>query len=562
LTEGAPNLDLRPDHWAIVRDILAAEIPERAVLAFGSRARWTAKAHSDLDLAILGDGPQPLDRMAALREAFEDSDLPFKVDLVDLHGVEARFREAIRREAVTVQQGAEARAPTPPTCGSLGMADEWTELTLADACISIDYGLTASASEHKVGPKFLRITDIGTGHIDWDAVPHVTADKVTAAKYRLHDGDVVLARTGASTGASAYVRNPPAAVFASYLVRLKAKPEFEARFLAYYLRSNDFWTFIRGVLGDKSAQPNASASTMTKAPLRAPKDKSEQRAIAHILGTLDDRIEANRRMAATLEEMARALFRAWFVTFEPVRAKAEGRWRPGQTLPGLPASLYDTFPDRLVETEHGEIPEGWRHGRLGDFTELQNGYAFKSSEWQTAGTPVVKIGSVKPSVVDLKQVSFVTTTLANDRSAFQLKVGDVLVGLTGYVGETGRVPPTANPPMLNQRVGRFSSSGTFSPFVYACVRQPEFKQYAESKAHGSAQPNVSTKDLLDYPVTASNNVVLRSFEGLVAPIFQKSLANFGEIAALSETRDFLLPRLMSGEVRVKDAEAFLKARGL
>lgn len=332
-------------------------------------------------------------------------------------------------------------------------------------------------------------------------------------------------------------------------------PRVDTEFLYWLTCKQSFWP-RRG-----SAQPFIAQGDARATEIRYP-SLAEQRAIAHILSTLDDRIEANRRMAATLEEMARALFRSWFVTFNPVRAKAERRWRPGQTLPGLPASLYDAFPDRLVETKHGEIPEGWRHGRLGDFTELQNGYAFKSTEWQTAGTPVVKIGSVKPSVVDLKQVSFVTQTLANDRSAFQLKVGDVLVGLTGYVGETGRVPPTANPPMLNQRVGRFSSSDTFSPFVYACVRQPEFKQYAESKAHGSAQPNVSTKDLLDYPVTVSNNVVLRSFEGLVAPIFQKSLANFGEISALSETRDFLLPRLMSGEVRVKDAEAFLEARGL
>lgn len=127
MTEGAPKLDLRPDHWAIVRDILAAQIPERTVLAFGSRARRTAKAHSDLDLAILGDGPLPIDRMAALREAFEDSDLPFKVDLVDWQGVEARFREVIRRDAVTVQQPAEAKAPMQP---SLGMSESTTEIGL------------------------------------------------------------------------------------------------------------------------------------------------------------------------------------------------------------------------------------------------------------------------------------------------------------------------------------------------------------------------------------------------------------------------------------------------
>src|SRR5690606_38659675 len=91
-----------------------------------------------------------------------------------------------------------------------------------------------------------------------------------------------------------------------------------------------------------------------------------QRAIAHILGTLDDKIELNRKQNETLEAMARALFKAWFVDFEPVRAKMEGRWRRGQSLPGLPAHLYDLFPDRLVESELGEIPEGWQLGTIED----------------------------------------------------------------------------------------------------------------------------------------------------------------------------------------------------
>ncbi len=96
----------------------------------------------------------------------------------------------------------------------------------------------------------------------------------------------------------------------------------------------------------------------------------EQRAIAHILGTLDDKIELNRRMNETLEEMARALFKSWFVDFEPVRAKMDGRWRRGESLPGLPAEHYDLFPDRLAPSELGEIPEGWEVKELGAVVEL------------------------------------------------------------------------------------------------------------------------------------------------------------------------------------------------
>ena len=145
---------------------------------------------------------------------------------------------------------------------------DWIKCTLADACEEINYGLTASASDDPVGPKFLRITDIVSGQPDWNTVPHVEADEPTAKKYMLNDGDIVIARTGASTGSSTYVKNPPLAVFASYLVRLKTKPTFDPRFVSYYLKGDEFWEFLRGVLGDKSAQPNASASTMTTAPFR------------------------------------------------------------------------------------------------------------------------------------------------------------------------------------------------------------------------------------------------------------------------------------------------------
>jgi len=233
------------------------------------------------------------------------------------------------------------------------MGGEWTTCTIRDACKAIDYGLTASASDAPNGLKFLRITDIVSGHIDWNSVPTVEAENEALVKYRLYDGDVVLARTGASTGKSAYINNPPNAVFASYLVRLQTNCDFDARFLSYYLQSPKFLSYIQGVIGDKSAQPNASASTMTSAPLFAPKHITEQRAIAHILGTLDDKIDLNRRMNETLEAMARALFKSWFVDFDPVRAKMEGR------VTGLPPQLAALFPDRLVPSELGEIPAGW-----------------------------------------------------------------------------------------------------------------------------------------------------------------------------------------------------------
>jgi type I restriction enzyme S subunit len=118
----------------------------------------------------------------------------------------------------------------------------------------------------------------------------------------------------------------------------------------------------------------------------------EQRAIAHILGTLDDKIELNRRMSETLEAMARALFKSWFVDFEPVRAKMEGRWRRGESLPGLPAHLYDLFPDRLVDSELGAIPEGWQTKAMREAFEIVDGRALPA-EFRADDAPFMASGA-------------------------------------------------------------------------------------------------------------------------------------------------------------------------
>ena len=123
---------------------------------------------------------------------------------------------------------------------------------------------------------------------------------------------------------------------------------------------------MRGVLGDKSAQPNASAKTMTQVKVKIP-TIHEQQAIAHILGSLDDRIELNRRMNSTLESMARAIFKSWFVDFDPVRAKIEGR------PTGLPDEVASLFSDSFEDSELGEIPKGWSIKPIGLAAECVGG---------------------------------------------------------------------------------------------------------------------------------------------------------------------------------------------
>ena len=419
--------------------------------------------------------------------------------------------------------------------------DEWIECKLADACSSIDYGLTAPAVDNAVGPRFLRITDIVNGSIDWKTVPHVVADQETTEKYRLDCGDIVIARTGASTGASAYVKEPPSAVFASYLVRLKIKAEFDSRFISYYLKSNTFWSFIRGVLGDKSAQPNASASTMTQAPLRTPKSRQQQRSIAHILGTLDDKIELNRRMNETLEAMARALFKSWFVDFDPVRAKAEGR------DPGLPKPIADLFPDRLVASELGEIPEGWSVGTIGDVA-VHARRGVQPSEID-ASTPYIALEHMPKRCIALSEWAAGDGLKSNK---FRFKRGEILFGkLRPYFHKVG-VAPVDGVCSTDIVVVTPREDGWFG-FVLGHVSSTVFVEYTNAGSTGTKMPRTSWGEMARYPVVIPSANIGEAFSAQIRSAIDRIIASIHESRILAALRDTLLPKLISGEIRVKDA---------
>src|SRR5690606_10410566 len=215
---------------------------------------------------------------------------------------------------------------------------------------------------------FISAADISEHGISLEKVKRISRasfERLRSGKIR--PGDILFCLRG-SLGKVGLVDSTYEAAIASSLVIVRPNETTDAQYLYYLLRSPIVQGFV-GTLDNGSVQPNLSVREISK--IEVPDfGIEEQRAIAHILGTLDDKIELNRKQNETLEAMARALFKAWFVDFEPVRAKMEGRWQRGQSLPGLPAHLYDLFPDRLVESEVGEIPEGWRYAPLSEFIEI------------------------------------------------------------------------------------------------------------------------------------------------------------------------------------------------
>ena len=513
---------------------------------------------SDLDLVVFAK-PEQERRVSDLREAFEESNLPFRVDLFVWDEVPEQFRKQIEAEHVVLVEREELR-----------VGSEWVHCTLGDTCSAINYGLTASASNDAAGPKFLRITDIVSGQLDWNTVPHVVADKDSIAKYRLYDGDIVIARTGASTGTSLYIKTPPRAVFASYLVRLQAKPDFNARFLAYYLKSKEFGEFIRGVLGDKSAQPNASASTMTAVPLSAPRDRTEQRTIAHILGTLDDKIELNRRMNQTLEEMARALFKSWFVDFDPVRAKATLKhhhttlpqggsdWsveRARAYLDSMDPNIAALFPDRFVDSELGPIPKGWEIVPLSEIMDYKEGPGIRNWQYTNSadGVQFINIRCIQSGDLLLSTANRIKAEEANGKYGhFHLKEWDIVVSTSGTLGRSAVVRRAHLPLLLNTSVIRFRpvDGATSFSYLHSYVNSPVFLDELELLASGSVQRNFGPTHLKTMRVLRPPYNCIERHEDIAGSFLKQAITNRTYNDALSALRNALLSKLMSGELRV------------
>lgn len=314
-------------------------------------------------------------------------------------------------------------------------------------------------------------------------------------------------------------------------------------------------SLLAGATG--STFPNVSRSDLEAIPI--PNDNlSYIKNASTILKVLESKVETNQKMNQTLEEIAKAVFNSWFVDFDPVLAKAESR------PTGLPHEISDMFPVELVDSEIGVIPRGWSVSKFGELADIQNGYAFKSKDWSEEGTiPVIKIGNVKPMLVDVKSCSRVNREAVSGLERFLLSSGDTLIGMTGYVGEVGLVPNVDEMPYLNQRVGRIiANSPSDYSFIVTLARRKEFKVEVENLSTGSAQANVSTSDIKSIKVVLPSSNLREKFGDLINPIFDRMLIANKEIEVLSKLRDTLLPKFISGELRIPNVEMLLEEAGI
>lgn len=277
----------------------------------------------------------------------------------------------------------------------------------------------------------------------------------------------------------------------------------------------------------------------------------EQRAIAHILGTLDDKIELNRRMNETLEALARALFMSWFVDFDPVRAKMEGRWHKGESLPGLPAHLYDLFPDSFEDSELGEIPRGWEIKSIGDLADVVGGTTPSTKErsyWEGGrhawATPKDLSGLSVPVLLDTERR--ITDAGLSQIGSGLLPKGTVLLSSRAPIGYLAVAEISV---AINQGfIAMIPKAGTSNLFLllWASVAHEEII----SRANGSTFLEISKANFRPITVVVPSAPVMTAFDQLARPPYERIVECVRESRTLAALRDALLPRLMSGEVRV------------
>ena len=526
-------IDITAKQRKIVTDLLERHLPNTTAWVYGSRAKWASRPQSDLDLVVFAT-PEQNGRVSDLREALEESNLPFRVDLFVWDAVPEQFRKQIKSEhVVLVESGARDLVGEWPT-------DRFGRLLTAP----VRNGIYKRKEFHGRGAKIVNMGEL-FAHPRLRAVPmkRLELSESENDRFLIMAGDLLFARRSlVAEGAGkccAVLNVDEPTTFESSIIRARPDPTRADYLYLYYFFNSALGLYHLDTIRRQVAVAGITGSDLTNLDIPVP-PLPEQRAIAHILGTLDDKIELNRRMNETLEAMARALFKSWFVDFDPVRAKMAGRDT------GLPQVLADLFPDRLVNSELGEIPEGWEVKALDEIAVFQNGLALQKHRPQTneERLPVVKIAQLRSGKTDSGEWA-----TSNIRPECIISDGDVVFSWSGSLMVTVWCSGRA---ALNQHLFKVTSTRFPKWFFLNNVRShlADFQTIAAGKA--TTMGHIKRHHLTDAKCVVPTWQVLSSVDNTFSSLLSKTISLSLESLVLVGLRDTLLPKLVSGELRVVD----------
>ena len=426
---------------------------------------------------------------------------------------------------------------------------EWTETTIGEVSAVFD-GPHATPAKVSEGPIFLGISCLSRGRLDLTAAEHLSEHDFKRWTRRVEPtaGDVVFSYE-TRLGEVALIPPGLRCCLGRRMALIRPdRTKIDSRFLLYYYLSPEFQDLIRSRTVPGSTVDRIFLEEFPKFPVRVP-DLATQREVASLLSAIDDKIELNRRVNQTLESMARAIFRSWFVDFDAVVAKVAGR----QPF-GMSSDVAALFPDRFVDSAIGAIPNGWSTRSIYEFAQFVNGAPFKGSHFSPdrSGLPIVKIAELKYGIAEQTQF----TTQSHDEK-YRLATGDVLFSWSGSPETSiGTFVWSGGSAWLNQHIFRVSPNRKEDDlFVYYALLRlnVEFIEIARNK-QTTGLGHVTVADLKRLLVVAPSDSAVRAFNYIVRPSYTKWFGTTLESRTLAALRDALLPKLMSGELRVRDAE--------
>jgi type I restriction enzyme S subunit len=426
------------------------------------------------------------------------------------------------------------------------MSFEWKEITLGSVCKFVQYGYTTKAKDTRNGIGFIRGTDISKNSVNWDTVPDCEVSPDNLEKYLVKNGDILITRMG-TIGTTALVEKiARPSVFASYLIRHVVDSALAIpAYVGYVLKSEFFSRFISTHGGAGAVQPNINAKTLSEFTFPLP-PLSHQRNIAEVLGAIDARITHLNETNATLEAIAQGLFKSWFVDFDPVRAKSEGK------LPeGMDETTAALFPDAFEETELGLIPATWSISKIGlELKAILGGTPSRANKayWLNGNMPWINSGKVNE--FRITSPSELITEEALKKSATKLlPARTTVIAITGAtLGQTSIAEIQV---CANQSVIGLPPTDKFpTEYIYFWINTNIKKLIAAQT--GGAQQHINKGNVEDLPILVPRAKVINCFKDQVEPLFLSIANNCFQISTLSNLRDTLLPRLISGQLRVAD----------
>ena len=563
------GLHLSPRHREKLAALLREHLPGVEVWAYGSRVNGRSHDGSDLDLVLRGPGLQavPLEQLGDFTDAVRESPLPFLVEARDWTRLPARFHAEVERSYVVLQHR---------------VADEWQAVTLGDCAVIND----ATYSPKEAWP-FIHYLD--TGNVTDNRIASIprlvpgTDTIPSRARRKVQPGDVVYSTVRPDQRHFGLLKDPPDNLLVStaFAVIRGKTGVAHTDFLYWFLAQRHVVERLHTIAEHSvSAYPSIRPDDLARLELRLP-PLPEQRRIAHVLGTLDDKIALNRRLNATLEDMARALFKSWFVDFDPVHAKAalKRRARPHHSPPhpstgsgaggsdetgtatwtverarayldGMDPEVVALFPDGFEDSVLGQIPKGWKVKTLPEVIEINPSRTLRKGEiapyLDMANMPTE--GHVPDAVVNRPfgsgmrfmngdtLLARITPCLENGKTAYV----DFLEGGQVGWGSTEYIVLHPKPPLPDE-------------FAYCLARSIHFRDFAiQSMTGSSGRQRVPVEAFAHYVMPLPAKRIVESFGKIIRHLLIRAKDSASNSSSFIILRDTLLPKLLSGDLLVRD----------